>query len=178
MNRILFLVLLSILSVFSCIAQEQTSGILYGPNWACIVQAPKGWIMDQDSWAKNNIFGLFYERGKKLGGAIPIIYINTQKLNDASDDELLKFIEWDTSNAAKDTKNIIKKRSLKLKTENKKIICYDFNINKAQFETIAYLRFKDVCFLVILATHDVSLIDSNLDKLIEVITNMKFIDKE
>ena len=72
-----------------------TGGILYGENWACLVTAPKGWIMDQSSFAQYGIYGLFYEETKKLGGNTPIIYINTTKLSDATDKAMNNYISYD-----------------------------------------------------------------------------------
>ena len=79
-----------VLSVFMFAQEKLAGGILYGPNWACMVSAPQGWSMDQESLARYGIYGLFYEDGKKFGGNTPIIYINTQKLNDDSQQDQLQ----------------------------------------------------------------------------------------
>ena len=86
----LFLLLGFTVSAFdSGTAQEELGGgILYGANWGCAVSAPSGWIMDQETWAKNNIYALFYEKGKKFGPTIPIVYVRTLQLNAATDAEI------------------------------------------------------------------------------------------
>ena len=148
-TKIVFLisVIALLLCDFAYSQEEQKSGILYGPDWACLVTAPTGWIMDQNTWAQNHIYGLFYEQGKQFSSKIPIVYINTQKLNAATDQELQNFIDWDTRNVSKDPRNSVSERKLDLSTD-RKVVCYDFNINNQQFETIAYTRFKDTPFQI------------------------------
>jgi len=158
-------------------AQEEfAGGILYGANWGCAVTAPSGWFMDQESWAKNNIYALFYEKGKKLGPTIPIVYVRTSQLNAATDAEMTKYIDWDVSNVRKGAGNTAVERDLKL-SNGSKLRAFDYNYGNAQFETVAYQRYKDTCFLVILASRDKAKFEANIPKLKEVLLSMEFMDK-
>jgi hypothetical protein len=158
--------------------EEQTAGILYGPNWSCLVQAPDGWIMDQKSMANQGIYGLFYEHGKKLEPQTPIIYINTQKLNADTDEELQKYVDYDIGNYKKDGSNTITLKTVVAKNFPT-IISYNLVLeNGKQFERILYFHVKDVAFLVVLATHDENQLKTNLNNLAFVAMNMKFMDKK
>lgn len=160
--------------LFSCFAQEKLAGgILYGKNWSCMISAPEAWGMDQTSFAKHGIYGLFYENSKTLGGNTPIIYINTTKLNKASDEALQKYIEQDVANY-KQNGAIIKKITVK-NLIDKNIPCYSFEIPNNP-ELCAYRRFKDCCFLIILAAHDSKDITDNIKNFEYVINSMEFMD--
>ena len=165
-------------SAFGVVSAQEAlgGGILYGANWGCLVSAPAGWLMDQETWAKNNIYALFYEKGKKFGPTIPIVYVRTEQLNAATDAEMTKFVEWDLANARQDPNNKVTDRNLKL-SPDLKIRAFDYNYGNVQFETVAYRRYKDTCFLVILASRDKTKFESSIPKLKEVILSMKFMDK-
>ncbi|MDR2835327.1 MAG: hypothetical protein LBV69_03885 [Bacteroidales bacterium] len=45
---------------------DAVGGIIYGDNWACLVKAPNGWVMDQKSLAHNNILPYFMKTERNL----------------------------------------------------------------------------------------------------------------
>jgi len=156
--------------------EEFAGGILYGVNWGCALTAPSGWFMDQETWAKNNIFALFYEKGKKFGPTIPVVYVRTSQLNAATDAEMTKYIDWDVSNVRKDAGNTAVERSLKL-SDGSKLRAFDIRYGNIQFETVAYRRYKDTCFMVVLTSRDKAKYEAAMPKLNEVISSMEFMDK-
>jgi hypothetical protein len=172
---ILVIVAFAIVNLFS--QELLTGGILTGPTWACIVKAPDGWSMDQTSLAKYSIYGLFYENGKKFGGSTPIIYINTQKLNNETDEELSKFIKWDLDNY-RSQGAIIQKQEKKYDHFSNQNETYTIDTKNKQYEIVVYTRFKNCAFLIILTTKDPESRDQLHTKLDEVIANIRFIDRK
>ena len=170
---IVSLSLIFMLSVFLFAQEKLAGGILYGSNWACMVTAPQGWSMDQETLAHYGIYGLFYEDGKEFGGNTPIIYINTQKLNDDSDTELEKFISFDT-NSYKNNGHKVNEYQLK-NIEKKKIFAYKIS-KENNYEICAYTRYKDCCFLVILTAHDEESITKNISNLEFIINHMAYME--
>ncbi|MDD6487315.1 MAG: hypothetical protein PUF61_10255 [Spirochaetales bacterium] len=171
---ILSLSLIFVLPVFLFAQNKSVGGILYGPNWACMVTAPEGWVMDQERLASYGIYGLFYASDKTFGGNTPIIYINTQKLNDDSDAELEKFISSDI-NSYKNSGHKVKEYQLK-NIEEKKIFAYEFSKGN-NYEICAYTRYKNCCFLVVLTAHDEESIKENIPKLEFIINHMMYMEK-
>ncbi|MBQ4498509.1 MAG: hypothetical protein II973_13525 [Spirochaetaceae bacterium] len=167
------LLLIFVLPVFLFAQEKSVGGILYGPNWACMVTAPEGWVMDQERLASYGIYGLFYASDKTFGGNTPIIYINTQKLNDDSDTELEKFISVDT-NSYKNSSHKVKEYQLK-NIEEKKIFAYEIS-KENNYEICAYTRYKNCCFLVVLTAHDEESIKENIPKLEFIINQMAYME--
>lgn len=153
--------------------EKLAGGILYGTNWACMVTAPDKWGMDQESFASYGIYGLFYENDKKLGGNTPIIYINTQKLQKASDKKLKDFINSDI-NSYKNKGFNIKEYQLK-NIQEKTVFAYELSKGN-NYEICVYTRNLDTCFLVILTAHDEKSINENISNLEFIINNMKYMD--
>jgi len=176
--KTILIVLLTFL-INSVFAQEnKRSGIIYGQNYAFIVTAPVGWIMDSDSLSQQGIFGLFYEEGKKFGSQnnTPIIYIVTLSLNNASDDALIKFAQEDingyTTNGAK-TERI----NRQYKRSDMLYLTYNVNLTNGRFETFVFTRYKNNCFIIILNVSSVDQRNELLPKLNEVIDSMSFMDR-
>ncbi|MBR1911094.1 MAG: hypothetical protein IJ828_01930 [Treponema sp.] len=169
--------LMAFVSCF-CFAQEQGC-ILYGKNWACMVCAPDGWILDQESFSKYGIYALFYEEGKTLGDSTPIIYVNSTKLDKASDAAMKRFVKSDIESYEK-RGAVVKSVPLSGVTD-KRIICYSIvteNSSEKSAELCAYTRFKDVCFLIVLTAHTAAGIDGNVSNLESVINNMQYMEAE
>ena len=68
---------------------------------------------------------MFYENDKKLGGTTPIIYINTQKLQNDSDKDLKKFITSDTNSYKQNGFNV-KEYQLK-NIKEKSVFAYELS---------------------------------------------------
>ena len=160
-------------AVFAQKSEVQTSGILYGQNWACMVTAPKGWLMDQQRLAQYGIYALFYEQGKTFGGDTPIIYINTQKLSADTDEALQAFVQADIANYQK-RQATISEVTLPDVTE-KTLVCYRLEMGN-NLEVVAYTRYKDCGFLAVLTAHDEKTLAANTEKLAEVINAMTYMD--
>jgi hypothetical protein len=158
-------------------SQEQmTGGIIYGNDWAFMVSAPDGWIMDSKSLSQYNIFALFYENGKVFGGNTPIIYINTTELANNTDDEMKKYISWDLENHNKNKSKIILLDN-KIKDINDIYFIYNIENARGQFETIIYRKYKNTCFSIILNAPNENIRQQLFSKMIDIVSSMRFMDK-
>lgn len=176
--KVLTLVLtLAALSIAPLSAQDSPGGILYGPNWACLVQAPSGWVLDNQAWAKYGIHAIFYLRGTQPRTPNPIIYLNSGQLQGETDQALDDYIKTDISGIANDPNNVIKELDKYKTREGTNIRRFLINYKKRnQLEEVAYLRYKDGAHLVVLTTQDEGLIKKNETKLFEVIDSLRFMD--
>lgn len=87
---------------------EMNSGVLYGNNWACTIQAPNGWILDNQSLVKYAVYAIFFPKGMSLrenNKNMPIIYFKSAKLKSESDEELKAFVVYDLSNILQSAKS-------------------------------------------------------------------------
>lgn len=169
---VLALLLVSV-TVFS--QEKLAGGILYGDYGACVVKAPENWGMDTQSFAPYGIYGLFYANDKTFGGSTPIIYINTQKLNTATDTELQQYIAWDT-NSYKQNGYLVSEYQLKNITE-KTVFTYEL-IQGNNYEICVYTRYKDNCFLVILSAHDEKSLTESVPQLEYIVNTMQYMDTQ
>jgi hypothetical protein len=177
-RKTILIVLLTFWVNFVFTQENNIGGIIYGQNYAFIVTAPVGWIMDSESLSRQGIFGLFYEEGKIFGAQnnTPIIYIVTFTLNNSSDDELIKFAQEDINgyimNGAK-TERIDKQ----YKKSDTLYLTYNVNLPNGRFETFVFTRYKNNCLIIILNANNNAQRNELLPKLEEVINSISFMDK-
>ena len=180
MKKIIFLFVLAYFATFNGIAgysqNNMPGGIIYGNDWACLVSAPDGWIMDSQSLSHYNIFALFYENGKTFGGNTPIIYINTTGLQNNNDEEMEKYLLWDLENHKKNGSKITRMNNLLIDINDAYYI-YNIENTRGQFETIIYRRYKSTCFLIILNAPTEIVRQNLFSKMVSIVNSMRFMDK-
>jgi len=181
----LLVVFLVIIAPLLAYAQEtekdSVGGFLHGQGWMCIIKAPEGWILDNQSWVDNGIDAMFYPKGTSLSddGASfpPIIYFNSAWLEDATDEGLKAYFDKDIRLHEERDSATLKERKIEI-SNFEKYYCLDLEYkNNGQQETIVYLRFLDGVHLVVLTTPAKAPHENYIPQLIEAVGNMKFIQK-
>ncbi len=56
------------------------SGIVYGDDYAYLISAPKGWIMDYENADEVGASSLFYRKGESWEKGIAVMYVRVEKL--------------------------------------------------------------------------------------------------
>jgi hypothetical protein len=171
------IVLIILVNSFINAQNQIPGGIIYGNDWAYLVTAPDGWIMDSESLSHYNIYALFYEEGKTFGGTTPIIYINAMELNNDTDEEMNKYIDWDLGNNIKQGA-IVTRLNDQIKELTDTHFIYNIENSRGQFETIIYRKYKTTYFSIILNAPDENIREQLLQKMVDIINSMKFMDKE
>jgi hypothetical protein len=157
--------------------ENLTGGIIYGENWAFVVKAPDGWIMDSVSLSHQGIYGLFYENGKQFGTQYntPIIYIVPFTLNNATDNDLIKFAEHDINGYIAKGAKVEKINKIYEKTENI-FITYNVNLTNGRHECFVFTRHNNSCLIIILNANNNQQRDELFPKMVEIINSIRFID--
>jgi hypothetical protein len=94
MKRIVSIVLFVLFTIF---IYSQDSGIIYGPDWSYLIQAPEGFKWDNNSLQKQGIWGLFYKADQvSYKGSLLNMYINPVRKGGDYPTDLDALIKWDT----------------------------------------------------------------------------------
>lgn len=158
-------------------AQENTGGIIYGDDWAYIVQAPEGWIMDSQVWSGRGIYGLFYRAGMVPQVPNPIIYINSVKLKNSSAGELRDFIVADLGPYIADPGTTIDELAVFRHQSGQNVRIFSIRIGNRQFELIGYYQQKDTVHMVVLAVFYEEDLALNADSFYSVLASISPMDK-
>jgi hypothetical protein len=157
--------------------QDKAGGIIYGNNWAFMVAAPDGWIMDSNSLSRQGIYGLFYEEGKMFGSQYntPIIYIVPFPLNAPTDDELNKFAESDINGYIANGSRVEKLN--KIYENNNLYITYNVDLPNGRYECFVFTRYKDLCLIIISNTNSENQREELFPPMEKIINSISFMDK-
>ncbi|PKL46390.1 MAG: hypothetical protein CVV42_16515 [Candidatus Riflebacteria bacterium HGW-Riflebacteria-2] len=183
MNKLLVAFLVFI-APFLAYAQEPdkdaVGGFLHGQGWMCMIKAPDGWILDNQSWVDSGIYALFYPKGTSIDDVAslpPIIYFNSARLENATDEGLKAYVDEDIRLHEERSSATLKERKIEI-GNFEKYYCLDLEYkNNGQQETIVYLRFLDGVHLVVLTTPAKAPHENFIPQLIEAISNMNFVQK-
>lgn len=168
-----------VLSVFWSFSQDSAGGIVYGEDWAYIIKAPSGWIMDSNTWSSRGIYALFYKQGTAFKAPNPIIYINSSGLGDTSTAALGDYIKQDVQSYTSDPNNTVTELTTFITHLKAEVRIFKFDIGHGkQYEMIGYLQQKNTVHMIILAVFSEKDMKENLSRLYEVIDSFSPMDKK
>jgi hypothetical protein len=131
--------------------QDKNGGIIYGKDWAYTILAPKGWIWDSKTLAKQGIWGLFYSAETKFSPTTLHMYINPVSV--AKDVSLEEFIKEDISNFKRQNKSIdyvFENEYLSKDKKSLKIYRLD-DEQKKYFQYIGFAKYNKTIFIFVLS---------------------------
>jgi len=154
-------------------------GIIYGNNWALLLKAPDGWRMDQESLAHVGIYGLFYEKEKTFSAQanMPIIYVQTTKLNEISDEEFKRMTHFDINNRTSNTGSSVQQIRHTFQEENKIYFLFNVDLPNGRRERFVYTRYGEVLVIIVLHTRNDIERDTIFPKMVQLINDIVPIDK-
>jgi hypothetical protein len=92
---------------FSAGQETENGGIVRSANnWGFFVQAPKGWVLDNESGVSEGLHAVFYPKGSSWEKSPVVMYAQTFKKPETGDSSLAKFIEEDMDNFRAKSPNI------------------------------------------------------------------------
>jgi hypothetical protein len=149
---VLFILLLVAPLSASAEITEQGTGMLYGPNHAFFVTAPKGWVLDNESGVKQGIHMVFYPVGYTWANSPVIVYgqsvTKDAKMRSVKDqvESTIKMFHEKGSTGYK----ITKETSITFSDGKKASIYYYAGDKWGNFEAAAYFEEKNtINFLVL-----------------------------
>lgn len=137
----------------SWVPAENSTGIIHGPNHAYSIQAPKGWVLDNEIWAKEGIFAVFYKAGGSLDASPIVAYTMVQE---KSPDGIEKHIKADMGYTLKGSKTAKVERRQALRTQDgrKALVFTVSGVPKQNPEWMAYIDAPTVVILVSVSVRD------------------------
>lgn len=126
-------------------AAEKSSGrmggIMYGENYAFMITAPDGWVLDNEAGKQDGLDAVFYPDGESWQEAETVMYVNTASLDNNKDYSTLdQFMKYDSENFA--NARVVKGDDIKIgKDEIAKVKYFTYlSKNHENFEAVAYLQ--------------------------------------
>jgi hypothetical protein len=156
---------------------ENASGIIHGSNHAYLIQAPKGWVLDNEIWAQQGIFAVFYKAGLPPEESPLIAYTMVQEKGQGG---IEAHIKADVVHSLKGAKSAKVKRLKPLKTaDGRTAIAFTLQgVPKQNPEWMAYIDAPTVVILISVSVKDPKAFPMGKDLLEELVSSASwFSDK-
>jgi hypothetical protein len=157
---------------------EHAGGIVYGKDHAFNVQAPQGWVLDNQSGVAQGLHAVFYPKGSSWEGSPVIMYAQVVGKRDAGSDTLEKVIRNDISYFRERSKNLNVTDAGQLPTaEDGKTAAVRYFTGDAynNHEAIAYNDGTTVVVLLILSSKTQKGFEESLPAFRELVKSYRFI---
>jgi hypothetical protein len=178
-NRLLLLLLgLFFFSSFSLYgaAVLDGGGLLYGGGAGYMLEAPKGWIFDNESGVADGLHCVMYPKGGSWKGSPIAIYANT--FADINVD-LEHFVMDDIDATKKSFPKMKYKMGAQFKTnKNLTAITVDFAGNGTRYERVVFVYSNNSVCMVVLTTKEPKTLEKYKNVVFEVIKNIYFMNVE
>jgi len=146
MKLLKYLFMLLLLTIFGAgnafaASAANTGGIMYGENYAFMISAPAGWVLDNESGKPDGLDAVFYHEGSSWLNAEMVMYINAASLDNNKDYSTLdQFMKYDAENFA--NARIVKGDDIKVGKYGVAKVKYFsyFSKEHENFEAVAYLE--------------------------------------
>jgi len=173
------LCLLPAAALFASIVPEG-SGIIYGKDHVFSLQAPKGWVLDNESGVSMGVHAVFYKEGSTWADSRSVAYARSRPLEEGVqtiDDTVRKLIADFHQGGSPDYQG---KKVREIETESgKKGVIYHFSGDKwGNFEAVCYFKEEKTINFVVLSCRGKDDFDSSLESFLELSKSYTFISDE
>jgi hypothetical protein len=170
----IFLLFCFSLSVRS--AEEWNSGIVYGPNHAFFISAPKDWVLDNESGIPDGLHAVFYPVGSSWKKSDIVMYANGFSKPENGDRSLKGFIEADVANFKEKNPEIRIESGKELITvDGKKATVLLFTGDKwGNHESVAYIEEEKCIITLVLSTKSDTLFKKSQTAFDDLVKSYRF----
>lgn len=174
MKKIHLFVCLTLISI-NTYAQNnnKATGLVYGTDYAFLLTAPKGWVLDNEAGQSQRLSVVFYPKGESWDSATTAMYASTWTLKEH--ESINDVINADIARARKSKPGVQVTQKPNITLSNNVIarireIPGDKNGN---YETIAYISQRNFAVLIVITSRNKKDLDKKIGKFYELVKSYK-----
>lgn len=152
------------------------SGILYGYKNAYWLDAPSGWVLDNQAGKRQGLHAVFYPKNESWAKATGIIY-SKAIVKGGSINSIEEYIKFTLASFEKNSPNIEVKCKSEIELNDKrKALIYEWVGDKwGNFESVAYINENHVIVIIVYNCKNEEYYKQNYDKFEQVVKSYKFV---
>ncbi len=130
------------------------AGIVYGSHHAFTVEAPPGWVLDNQAGQPNGLVAVFYRTGESWEHGTAVMYVNTSSPDSGQDADPLRVIADDSAHFVSEAPGISIRTAPSLHTSDGRIayVRYFAGLPNGRFEAVAYVAEKTLTPMIVLTS--------------------------
>lgn len=151
-------------------------GIIYGPHHAFMIEAPPGWVLDNQAGRSDGLVAVFYQKGQSWRNGDAVMYVNTVVPDSGRTADPLRVIADDSLRFAQRAPRIrIERRpSLHTKDGRTAYVRHFSGDPNGNFEAVAYIAEKTVTPLLVLTARSRGAFDEALPAFAQLVQSYSF----
>jgi hypothetical protein len=153
---------------------EGDVGIIYGPGHAFAVDAPKGWVLDNQSGVPYGLQAVFYPVGGSFPDGEVMMYVRTLPLPSAKD-PIGATMQNDLASLRQEDPSAAAKAAADIRTKDEKTARVSLFFTHKQSEAIAYLVENELLVTFVLVSRTQERVTENLPAFKELVGAYMFI---
>jgi tetratricopeptide (TPR) repeat protein len=176
-TRICLLALLALAALSPCIPAQETfrGGVVYGPKAAFKIDAPEGWVLDNNSGVKQGLPCVLYPEGSSWEDAKTIMYA---KIASTEFEDVNEFVAW-AIKGMKAKHGTPKEKIASGKTQDGR----DYFINEypatktySQWERVGYVQLPHAVAYIVLSSRDKTSYSKDAPALEKVLKTLVYLE--
>ena len=175
MRSFLFALLVLLVLCSSSLAAENRGGIVYGPKAAFKIDAPNGWVLDNEAGAQQGLPCVLYPKGSSWADAKTIMY---GKIASTQFEDVEKFVAMAIKEMEK-THGKPKEKIVAGKTHDGQpffINEYPATKTYSQWERVAYIQLSKAVAYIVLSSRDQASYRKDSGALQEVLKTFAYLE--
>lgn len=155
---------------------ESGAGIVYGKKYAFLINAPAGWILDNESAASQGIYAVFYPKGSSWSKAPAVMYANAANKTTGGITNVQKLIDLDVAKFKKKNPKIVITEGQPLKTADGKIAQVRLfrGDQWGNHEAVAYIDEPTIVAILVLTSRSQTAFKESLPAFEKLVASYRF----
>jgi hypothetical protein len=157
--------------------ESMNSGIVYGENYAFVLSAPAGWVLDNESGAKQGLDAVFYPEGSSWRESGAVMYANVVQKTEDRDSTLAKVLASDEARFRSDSPGLVIQTAAAVATGDGKqaVIRHFSGSSLGNWEAVAYIDEEKVVSMLVLSCREEALFKKSLPSFEKLVASYRFL---
>jgi hypothetical protein len=158
---------------------DQGGGIVYGDDHAFIIEAPDGWVLDNQAGVQNGLHAVFYKKGSSWKDGTVVMYANTAHKSNKGSESLDALIKTDFDRFKSHSSDIRMIDAGKVKIGKKEAVIKKFVGDKwGNYETVAYIDESKIISILVMTSRNKKEFDDSYPSFIQLVKSYTFITEK
>ncbi|HET7024698.1 MAG TPA: hypothetical protein VFI39_05795 [Gemmatimonadales bacterium] len=130
------------------------AGIIYGAHHAFTIEAPPGWVIDNQAGISLGLHAVFYRTGESWQRGTAVMYVNTAPPDSGHEADPLRIFAQDSVRFVTETPTmrIVSRPSLQTHDHKVAYVWYFSGASNGRYEAVAYVAEKTTTPMIVLTS--------------------------
>ena len=156
------------------------AGIVYGSHHAFMIEAPPGWVIDNQAGVPLGLYAVFYRNGESWQEGTAVMYVNTASPDSGRAADPLCIFAEDSARFVRvtPTMRIVRAPSLQTHDHHVAYVRYFSGASNGRYEAVAYITETTVTPMIVLSSKTQAGFQSALPAFDQLVESYSFLTSD